>query len=144
MINAAQINWRKLLPERMWQKNWDKKNGMFYDRKYKQQIQKRISNCLQYKLTFFVALNKCFFRPLSTLYTETAAKSRLIAAKALPSSTILEKVWLSLTAPAYLAFLEFGFEVWTSFSFAFAFVSQVGTRLDRYSWKRGLSWHNFF
>ena len=85
--------------------------------KYKQQIQKWISNCLQYKLTFFVALNTYFFRPLSTLYTETAAKSRLIAAKGLPSSAILEKVWLSLTAPTYLAFLEFAFDVWTSFSF---------------------------
>ena len=61
MINVVQINWRKLLPENMWQKNQGTKNRLVNDRKYKQQIQsdliqKWISNSLQYKRTFSVAL----------------------------------------------------------------------------------------
>ena len=68
---------------------------MFNKGKYKQQmqsdlIQKWISNSLQYKRTFSVALNRYLFRPLSSLYCKTT-KSRLTAAKASLSTAILEK-----------------------------------------------------
>ena len=99
----------------MWQKNQGTKNRLFNDRKYKQQIQwdliqKWISNSLQYNRTFSVALNRYLFRPLSTLCWKTT-KSRLTAAKASLSTAILGKVWLSLTAPAYLAYVAFEFDV---------------------------------
>ena len=42
MINVVQINWRKLLPEKMWQKKQGTKNRLFNDRKYKQQIQSEL------------------------------------------------------------------------------------------------------
>ena len=56
MINIVQINWRKLLPEKMWQKKQNQKTT-FYDRKYKQQIhtdliQKWISNCYSISVMF--------------------------------------------------------------------------------------------
>ena len=69
-----------------------------------------------------------YFRPLSTLYWKTT-KSKLPEAKASLLTAILEKVWLSLTAPAYLANVAFKFDVWTSFAVAFEFASHVWTRL---------------
>lgn len=75
---------------------------------------------LQYKHIFSVVLKRYFFHPLSTLYTKATTR-RLNEAKAFHSCRPSWKKFDCLTAPMYLAFLAFAFDVLTSFPFSFAF-----------------------
>ena len=58
IIKVVQIIWRKLLPEKIWQKNWDQKTACFTTEDINSKYAQWISNCLQYKLIFLVALNR--------------------------------------------------------------------------------------
>ena len=84
-------------------------------------------NWLPYKRIFLLHSIRYLFRPPSARNWKTT-KSRLTTAKASLLTAILEKVWLSLIAPAYLANVAFKFDVWTSLAVAFAFASHVWTR----------------
>ena len=116
MINVVQINWRKLLPEKIWQKNWDQKTACFttedINSKYAQGL--LISNCLQYKLTFSVTLNRYL-----QFLVRKPRKVDLLRSKLKSSPPSWKKFLLSLNAPACLAFPKFTFAFashqWTRF-----------------------------